>query len=209
MSLSANARLMLSAAAGVTGAVIVMLVGPWWLAPLSAWGIASAVWLRWTWLMLWPLEGTLTAKHATEESPNRIDTQLLLIGCSIISLAAVGLVLVRASHETGLDKGLLVATGVASIVLAWGVVHTVYTLRYAKLYYQEHGRDISFNEAEAPCYSDFAYLALTIGMTYQVSDTNLKTKAMRRLALRHALLSYMFGALIIATTINLIAGLGN
>ena len=56
-------------------------------------------------------------------------------------------------------------------------------------------------------YIDFAYLALTIGMTFQVSDTNLKTTSIRRTALRHALLSYAFGTLIIATTINLVAGL--
>jgi uncharacterized membrane protein len=132
-----------------------------------------------------------------------------LIGGSIISLGAVGLVLVRATSEAGLEKGLLVATGVASIVLAWAVVHTVYTLRYAKLYYQGTPEGVDFNEDDSPCYGDFAYLALTIGMTFQVSDTDLTTKAMRRLALRHALLSYMFGALIIATTINLIAGLGS
>jgi uncharacterized membrane protein len=102
---------------------------------------------------------------------------------------------------------LLVGLSVASVVLAWSVVHTVFSLRYAKLYYQGEGGGVDFNEEESPCYTDFAYLALTIGMTFQVSDTNLKTKEIRRTALRHALLSYVFGALIIATTINLIAGL--
>jgi uncharacterized membrane protein len=92
-------------------------------------------------------------------------------------------------------------------VLAWGVVHTVYALRYAKLYYDGDAGGVDFNEDDPPCYSDFAYLALTIGMTFQVSDTDLTTRVMRRTALRHAVLSYLFGALIIATTINLIAGL--
>jgi uncharacterized membrane protein len=201
-------RVALSGTAGVAAAIIVVVVGPWWLAPLAAWDIASVVLLGWTWRSLWPLDGKRTAKHATEESPSRINTDLLLLGGSVVSLAAVGLVLVRASSEGGLEKGLLVATGVVSIVLAWGVVHTVYTLRYAKLYYQGTPKGVDFNEDDPPCYSDFAYLALTIGMTFQVSDTDLTTRAMRRLALRHALLSYMFGALIIATTINLIAGLG-
>lgn len=114
----------------------------------------------------------------------------------------------RASSDAGLAKGLLVGLGVLSIVLGWSVVHTVYTLRYAKLYYDGDPSGVDFNEEELPCYADFAYLSLTIGMTFQVSDTNLTSKAMRRLALRHAILSYMFGALIIATTINLIAGLG-
>jgi uncharacterized membrane protein len=102
---------------------------------------------------------------------------------------------------------LLVGLGVASIVLAWSVVHTVFILRYAKLYYEGEPGGVDFNEENPPCYTDFAYLALTIGMTFQVSDTNLKSRDIRRTALRHALLSYVFGALIIATTINLIAGL--
>jgi uncharacterized membrane protein len=120
----------------------------------------------------------------------------------------VGLVLVRAGDSNDLSKGLLVGLSVASIVLAWSVVHTVYSLRYAKLYYEGTAGGVDFNAKEAPCYIiDFAYLALTIGMTFQVSDTNLKTTSIRRTALRHALLSYAFGTLIIATTINLVAGL--
>ena len=119
------------------------------------------------------------------------------------------MVLVRASHETGLDKGLLVGLSVASIVLAWSTVHTVYTLRYAHLYYRVKDGGVDFNDSASPCYVDFAYLALTVGMTFQVSDTDLQTTAFRHLALRHALLSYFFGVLIIATTINLIAGLGH
>jgi uncharacterized membrane protein len=58
-----------------------------------------------------------------------------------------------------------------------------------------------------PSYADFAYLAFTIGMTYQVSDTALRTTAMRKVALRHALLSYLFGAVILAAMINVVAGL--
>lgn len=85
--------------------------------------------------------------------------------------------------------------------------HRVYAaLRQALLRRNPEG--VEFNEATLPDFADFAYLALTIGMTFQVSDTNLTAKAFRRLALRHAVLSYMYGALIIATTINLIAGLG-
>ncbi len=95
-----------------------------------------------------------------------------------------------------------------SVLLAWAVVHTVYALRYADLYYSLEG-GIQFNEVEAPDYRDFAYLAFTIGMTYQVSDTNLQAKAIRHTALRHALLSYLFGTAIIAMTINIVAGLAH
>jgi uncharacterized membrane protein len=61
----------------------------------------------------------------------------------------------------------------------------------------------------APDYRDFAYTAFTVGMTFQVSDTDITSQEMRRAVLRHALLSFLFGAVILATTINVIAGLLN
>jgi uncharacterized membrane protein len=92
-------------------------------------------------------------------------------------------------------------------VLSWAVVHTVYALRYADLYYGGPPGGIEFNQQELPSYADFAYLAFTVGMTYQVSDTALRTGPIRHTALRHALLSYLFGAVIIAVAINLVANL--
>jgi uncharacterized membrane protein len=204
---SAGVRIAVCAGAGSLIALVVAVVGPWWLVPLSGWDIAALTFLTWIWHSLWPLDPNATAKQARRENPRRGAADGLLLGASIASLIAVGLVLVRAGHSAGLTKGLLVGLTVVSVVLAWSVVHTVFTLRYAKLYYEEKPGGVNFNEEEPPCYIDFAYLALTIGMTFQVSDTNLQTKNIRRTALRHALLSYMFGALIIATTINLIAGL--
>jgi uncharacterized membrane protein len=96
--------------------------------------------------------------------------------------------------------------GVVSVVLAWAIVHTVYTLRYADLYYSLGG-GIDFNANDDPDYRDFAYLAFTIGMTYQVSETNIQSNFLRRTALKHALLSFVFGTAIIAMTINVVAGL--
>jgi uncharacterized membrane protein len=100
-----------------------------------------------------------------------------------------------------------VGLGVASVVLSWALVHTLYTLRYAALYYGEPAGGIDFTSAEPPTYRDFAYLSFTIGMTFQVSDTPVQSPVMRRTVLRHALLSYLFGTGILATTINLVASL--
>jgi uncharacterized membrane protein len=87
------------------------------------------------------------------------------------------------------------------------MVHTLFTLRYAALYYGRPGGGIRFNSAEPPTYADFAYLAFTVGMTFQVSDTALHSTTLRRTVLQHALLSYLFGTGILATTINLVASL--
>jgi uncharacterized membrane protein len=114
---------------------------------------------------------------------------------------------VKAGSSHGDTKAALVAAGIGTIVVSWAVVHTVFTLRYAALYYTGRNGGIDFNEDDKPNYADFAYLAFTIGMTYQVSDTDLQTKTIRHTALRHALLSYLFGTVIIAATINVVAGL--
>jgi uncharacterized membrane protein len=103
----------------------------------------------------------------------------------------------------------MIAVGVvlASVFVSWILVHTVFTLKYARLYYSGRAGGIDFNEPDDPQYTDFAYLSFTIGMTFQVSDTNLESKQIRRTALRHAWLSFPLGAVIIATAINLVAGL--
>ena len=77
------------------------------------------------------------------------------------------------------ERIVIAALAVVSTALSWGLVHTLFTLRYASLYY--HGPDggVNFNQAEPPNYGDFAYLAFTVGMTFQVSDTTLKQHAIR------------------------------
>ena len=91
--------------------------------------------------------------------------------------------------------------------VSWTLVHTVFTVRYARLYYSGRAGGIDFNEADPPQYSDFAYLSFTVGMTFQVSDTNIESKQIRRMAVRHAWLSYPLGVVIISASINLVTGL--
>ena len=130
----------------------------------------------------------------------------MVIGASIASLVGVGVTLERASLTTGGSKLVLTLAAILTVISSWALVHTVFTLRYAHAYYGDPVGGIDFSSDEDPDYHDFAYLAFTIGMTFQVSDTDLTTAAMRRLALRHALLSYLFGAVILAMTINVTAG---
>jgi len=94
-----------------------------------------------------------------------------------------------------------------SVFVSWTIVHTVYTMRYARLYYSGTPGGIDFNGSGPPDYADFAYLAFTIGMTFQVSDTSISSREIRRAALRHAWLSFPLDAVIIATCVNLVAGL--
>jgi len=201
-------RLAVSAGIGLVAAVATAVLAPVWAVPLAGWGLAALVFVVWLWCAIWPLSPEQTAERSCSEDPGRTSADLVLLIASVISLLAVGLVLIQANKSSGLQKGALVSLSIGSIVLAWVVVHTVFCLRYAAMYYDGRPGGIDFNEDDPPDFADFAYFALTIGMTYQVSDTDIKTKAIRRTAVRHALLSFAFGTLIIATTINLIAGLG-
>jgi uncharacterized membrane protein len=96
---------------------------------------------------------------------------------------------------------------VLSVAVSWFLVHTLFCLRYAVLYYTGEDGGISFNQKQPPRYVDFAYFAFTIGMTFQVSDTDVTDSEVRSTALRHALVSYLFGAVVIASTVNLIANI--
>ncbi len=130
-----------------------------------------------------------------------------MITAGVALIAAVGLLLVRAGQAHGATKAYLVAVGALAVIASWATIHTVYTLRYARTYYRDQPGGVDFNEDDPPAYLDFAYLSFTIGMTFQVSDTDLTGKPLRRIALGHALLSYLFGALILALSINVVAGL--
>ncbi len=188
-------------AAGVSGGL-----GAWVYAPLIGWDAAAATFSFMTWVGVAPMDASATAEHAQREDPTRATTDALLLAASLASLIAVGVVLVAANSAKSETRGLLAGLAVASVALSWQLVHTLFTLRYARLYHAAGG-GVDFNQDAPPRYLDFAYLAFTIGMTYQVSDTDLKTTTIRAAALRHALISFLLGAVILATTINFVVGL--
>jgi uncharacterized membrane protein len=193
---------------GLIAAGAAAIFEPVWLTPLIGWDAAAITYVVWTWSAIAHLDAEATAGHARKPDPTRRGSDLLLLAASVASLVAVAVVIVHASHAHGHAKGLQTILGTASVVVSWLVVHTTYTLRYANLYHTGDVGGVDFNQDTAPRYGDFAYVAFTIGMTFQVSDTSFTTSTMRYAALRHALLSYLYGTVIIATAINMVAGLG-
>ena len=149
-----------------------------------------------------------TGSHATREDPTRVATDIFILSASVASLLGV-VTLFAAGSAQGVQADVAGLVGVGSVAAAWLVVHTIFTLRYALLYYADSEGGIDFNQSEAPAYADFAYLAFTIGMTYQVSDTDLKNRAIRATALRQGLLSYLLGAVVLAVVVNFVAGLAH
>jgi uncharacterized membrane protein len=198
-------RLVVSAAAGLVAWGVAAYAGPWQLASLVGWDVAALTFLAAVWGSVLGFDGERTAALATTEDDSRHASGVILVVASTVSLVGVGLGLSKATRsDQPLEVALMVA-GVLSVVESWALVHTVFTLRYAHLYYDGPDGGVDFPKTTLPDYRDFAYLAFTIGMCYQVSDTDLVDRSIRRVALRHAFISYLFGTVIIATTINIVA----
>lgn len=149
---------------------------------------------------------TTTAQIARHQYLDHTIVDTLLLATALFSLVAVA-ALLRAGHNTGdITHIARIAFGIFSTVVSWATIQTLYTLRYAALYYRGHEGGVDFG-ADKPTFSDFAYLAFTIGMTYQVSDTTLTNHEFRSTVWRHALVSFLFGVAIIASAINLVVTL--
>jgi uncharacterized membrane protein len=199
-------RLVAAAVVGIVAFAVVVAFAPWQLDLLVLWDATAAAYLIGVWRQIGPMDNALTAATATREDDTRAMTRIVLLVTSTVSLVGVGLALAKATREGGTAKVVISVFAVVTIVLSWAVVHTTYLLRYAHLYYLVPTGGIDFNGDDEPDYVDFAYLAFTLGMTYQVSDTAIQDPSIRRTALAHTLLSYVFGTVIIAATINIVAG---
>lgn len=189
----------------VTGIALSVIV-LWQAAVLLGWDLAAGTYLAMVWAKVGRLDPAATEQLATREDPSTRVADSVTVLAGTACLAAVGLVLVKAASSSGAAKALLIAVGVLSVALSWAAVHTVFMLKYARLFYGG-GRGIDFNQKEPPDYLDFAYVAFTIGLTFQVSDTDLCEQRIRRTALRQALLAFLFGAVIVGLTINVVASL--
>jgi uncharacterized membrane protein len=198
------------AVAVVLGTIVAFAVGHTvgWRFALAGWITTAAVYVCWTWLIVRGMDAKETRRYATREDPTRWVADVVVVTASIASLGGVGYVVAAGSHSGAVAVAAAIV-GILTVAASWVAVHTLYTVHYARLYYSDEPGGINFHDPEPPCFRDFAYLAFTVGMTYQVSDTEIGLSSIRATVLRQALLSYLLGAVVLAVTINLIAGLGS
>ncbi len=204
-----GARRLVVAGVVFAGAIAIALSAgaPVGVAIAAAWGTAALATVLWVWLRLGRWDAADTERHARAEDYSRPAADGLLLSASVCSLVPVGYTLLSAGRHHDGAKAVLILLATAVVALSWALVHTVYALRYGDLYYAPPAGGIEFNETDPPDYRDFAYVALTLGMTYQVSDTNLTSKVLRRTVTGHALMSFLFGSVIVALLINTVASL--
>lgn len=189
---------------GAVAAHIAWRSGLRWFSLLIWWDVLAAVFMGWTWIAVGRYDADRTARHAVSEEPGRRTVFTLIVGGALASLVGVGLLLAKAKPDN--FEVLASWAAVASVAVSWFCVHTIYALTYAKHYYEEPVGGIDFNTGgrEDPRYTDFFYVAYTVGMSFAISDTNLTSSRMRATALGHGLLAYLFGSVIVASVINLI-----
>ena len=192
------------AGAAVFGAVVGVLVGASTDAPLGVLAGIAAMETSFVvagWIVLWPMDASATDATVGREDFRPLTEELVVIGAALCGLG--GIVVLLLGHS---DVG-HAATALAGVFMAWAALHLMYATRYAYLYYVKPVGGIDFNSEESPTYRDFFYFSYNLGMTYQVSDTDVSSPAIRAMALRHCLLSYAFGTSILATAINLVVGI--
>lgn len=196
----------ISVAIGVLVGAMAVRWFPPSLLPLIAWSATAAVYLGWVWVTSWPCDAAVTRRLSRHEDPSRKGIAVFLVVASLISFGAVAVALTGSTSEQVGTRALTIVLALCTIVLSWALINTVYALTYARQYYEDDG-GIDFNTDVPPSYSDFAYLAFEIGATNGVTDTATQSTRIRRTALGHQLLSYLFGTGILAVAISLIPNL--
>ncbi|HEY0120113.1 MAG TPA: DUF1345 domain-containing protein [Cellulomonas sp.] len=196
-------RIGVAAAVGVlVGAFLTWSSGV--AALLGGWAAAGLVYVLWTLLVVVPMDAEATSEHALREVPTRVAAHAIILLAAFASLGGVAVVLVGGQAK---DKPVVMAAVLASVFASWAATHMTFALRYARMYYSAPVGGIDFHQDARPQYTDFTYLAVTVGMSFAVSDTDLAAARFRRTAQVHALLSYLFGTVIVALLVNLVAGL--
>jgi uncharacterized membrane protein len=207
--LAAIPRIVGATVLGVATGLLVWALGEPALALLAGIAAASLGFVAVGWFVLWPLNSGETREFVGREEVNPFMEEIVVVAFALAGIASIAVLMVLGQ---GADRG-AAAVALGGVFLAWGSVHLMYATRYADLYYTGDKRGIDFDNGDAdgpdPAYRDFFYFSYNLGMTYQVSDTTVSRSEIRSVVLRHCLLSYVFGAVILATTINLVVAIVN
>ena len=201
-------RALISLAIGVAAGLVVAVAATPQLLPLVSWSVTAGVLLWWVWRKSWPQDQGGTERLAEEERRTR-STDVWLLAAAVVSLAIVAQAIVESGSKRGPTAVAAVLLSVLSVVLSWALVNTVYAFKYARLYYVDEpdAKGIDFKQETDPTYSDFAYMAFTVGMSFATPEAEPTCTRIRRVMLGHALLSYAFGTGILAVAINLLTNL--
>ena len=194
-------------------AVVSQLDFTWWQRAIIGWDVAGLALIVLMWSIILRADSAETKRRAGSDDPGRHAVFGIALGASMFSFFAAAFVLRQVKNVPETMRSTWTALTLGAIVLAWVLAHTVYTLRYAHLYYSRrhaHGATgehcMKFPGEEAPADIDFAYFSFTLGMCFQVSDVTVMSTKARRAVLLHAMLSFVYNTAILALALNLVFG---
>ena len=152
-------------------------------------------------------------RRARQLDPRRWVILALIVAAAVISLFALGFTLHKEPDETARDMAVRLVLAGATVAMSWTLTHTTFALHYAHHYYgdgpapgpEDDRGGLAFPGDDLPDYWDFLYFSFVVGMTCQVSDVQVTTRAMRRLTLLHGVLAFFFNTVILALAVNLLA----
>jgi len=151
---------------------------------------------------------------ASLEDSSRYLIFLFVLTASLVSLVAMYLLLKSTKDQPDDTVAGYIFLAMGAVVVSWWLVHTVFTMRYAHIFYTTKGKSkaalggLEFpGDDKEPDYLDFVYFSFVVGMTFQVSDVEISSKQLRRLAWAHGLIAFAFNTAIVALSINVISGL--
>ncbi len=178
---------------------------------MLGWNTFSLSMIIMSWVSFFITDSKQIREQAKVQDPSRSIIFIIIIVSTLASFFAV-LLLILSKGENDNTSSLRIAVAVTGMFLSWFLIHTIFTLRYAHIFYGDHetrpnthAGGLEFPGDSKPEYLDFAYYSLVLGMTFQVSDVQITSKRLRSLAMLHGLLSFVFNTIMIALTINLIA----
>lgn len=207
-------RLLLAAAVGISAAIwLIPEKSEWWFRALAGWDAGSLALCLFAWHIILGADAAETRRRAGTDDPGHRTVFFIAIVSSLVSLFAAGAVLRMVRALPSGSQGVWTILALSAIALSWTLTHTSYTLRYAHLYYRGGERSearasaLDFPGGDAPADIDFAYVAFTIGMCFQVSDVAVRTTEMRREVLVHSLLSFVYNTTILALALNMVISL--
>ena len=173
---------------------------------LIAWDIGVALYIL---LALWTIHYSDTT-HIRGQCLLQDDLRHIITPLTVIAaIVILPLIFIELRHPTGNAHRdpLDIALGGLTILLSWAFIHTILAFHYAHEYYEHLSRQegLEFPGDPAPDYRDFMYFSFVIGMTWQVSDVQVKSKSMRQIVMLHSLVSFIFNVTLLALAINIVA----
>lgn len=203
-------RIAIALAVGTAIGALLSLRYSFAIAFLGGWNAGGLTLLALAWLLIATADATTTKQRAAREDPGRTAATIVVVLASLAGLMAVTVLVRRPAATAPTEQAELVGLCLSTVIVSWTLTHTVFTLRYAHLHYRHDDRTVGgaqFPGTERPRYLDFAYLAFTVGMTFQVSDTAVTSPRIRHTILLHAVLSFLYTTAILAFVLNLVAGI--